>query len=78
MSAIRYGAAGVPVATIRQRASGHWADHAPSRLLALFGRWRRRARDRASLAALDERMLADIGISRAEAEFLSNKPFWTD
>ena len=42
------------------------------------GEWRRRARDRAELAALDDRMLADIGISRAEAEFLSGKPFWRE
>ncbi|MGA8551263.1 MAG: DUF1127 domain-containing protein, partial [Stellaceae bacterium] len=40
--------------------------------------WRRRARDRASLGALDDRMLADIGISRADAEFLANKPFWRE
>jgi uncharacterized protein YjiS (DUF1127 family) len=45
-------------------------------MLASFGRWRRRSRDRAQLARLDDRMLADIGISRAEAEFLANKPFW--
>ena len=40
--------------------------------------WRWRARNRAELAALDDRMLADIGISRAEAEFLSRKPFWRE
>jgi len=40
--------------------------------------WRRRARDRTSLAALDDRMLADIGITRADAEFLSSKPFWRE
>ncbi len=40
--------------------------------------WCRRARDRASLGALNDRMLADIGISRADAEFLANKPFWRE
>ena len=48
---------------------------------ALFGRlrqWRRRAKERAELAGLDDRMLADIGISRAEAQFLSGKPFWRE
>jgi uncharacterized protein YjiS (DUF1127 family) len=40
--------------------------------------WRQRARQRAELASLDDRMLADIGISRAEAEFLSSKPFWRE
>ena len=30
---------------------------------------RQRAKERAELASLDDRMLADIGISRAEAQF---------
>ena len=38
--------------------------------------WRRRSRERAELAALDDRTLKDIGLTRADAEFLSNKPFW--
>jgi uncharacterized protein YjiS (DUF1127 family) len=40
--------------------------------------WRRRIRARAELAALDDRMLDDIGITRSEAEFLSCKPFWRE
>ena len=36
------------------------------------------ARERAELAALDDRMLKDIGLTRADAEFLSNKPFWRE
>ena len=48
------------------------------RMLATFREWRRRARDRAELATLDNRMLKDIGLTRAEAEFLSNKPFWRE
>jgi uncharacterized protein YjiS (DUF1127 family) len=40
--------------------------------------WRRRARGRAELAALDDRMLRDIGLSPADAEFLANKPFWRE
>jgi len=27
---------------------------------------------------LDERMLKDIGITRSDAEFLMNKPFWRE
>ncbi len=38
--------------------------------------WHRRMRGRRELAGLDEAMLLDIGISRADAEFLSRKPFW--
>ena len=40
--------------------------------------WRRRARDRAELARLDNRMLRDIGLTRCDAEFLINKPFWRE
>jgi uncharacterized protein YjiS (DUF1127 family) len=51
--------------------AAHWA-------LANLRLWRQRRRERAELAALDERTLADIGLSRGEAEFLSNKPFWRE
>src|SRR5690349_16545528 len=40
--------------------------------------WRRRMRDRARLAELDERTLRDIGLTRADAAFLANKPFWRE
>lgn len=46
------------------------------RMLTTWREWRRRARDRAELARLDDRMLKDIGLTRGDAEFLSNKPFW--
>ena len=46
------------------------------RLLATWREWRRRAHGRAELAGLDDRMLKDIGLTRSDAEFLSNKPFW--
>jgi uncharacterized protein YjiS (DUF1127 family) len=38
--------------------------------------WRRRRRDRLEVARLDERTLRDIGLTRGDAEFLTNKPFW--
>jgi len=38
--------------------------------------WRDRARQRRILAALDERMLSDIGRSRAAVKRESAKPFW--
>jgi uncharacterized protein YjiS (DUF1127 family) len=50
----------------------------PRRVLRTLREWRRRARDRSQLAQLDDRMLRDIGLSRADAEFLSNKPFWRE
>lgn len=78
MSAIRFEAARdqfarVPEGSARQRVSA-----GAGRMWAMLREWRRRARDRASLGALDDRMLAEIGISRADAEFLANKPFWRE
>ncbi|HEU0156715.1 MAG TPA: DUF1127 domain-containing protein [Stellaceae bacterium] len=46
------------------------------RAIATLRAWRQRSRARAELAALDDRMLRDIGVTRAEAEYLSSKPFW--
>jgi uncharacterized protein YjiS (DUF1127 family) len=40
--------------------------------------WQERAAQRAALASLDERMLKDIGLSRAEAEMEAGRPFWRD
>jgi uncharacterized protein YjiS (DUF1127 family) len=48
------------------------------RLAALLRIWRGRSRERSALARFDERMLKDIGLSRADAEFLINKPFWRE
>jgi uncharacterized protein YjiS (DUF1127 family) len=38
--------------------------------------WRERARQRRALAAMDDRMLRDIGISRFRVTQESGKPFW--
>jgi len=46
--------------------------------VATLREWRRRIREREELAQLDERMLKDIGLTRADARFLSNKPFWRE
>jgi uncharacterized protein YjiS (DUF1127 family) len=40
--------------------------------------WRRRAQDRRELATMSDLMLQDIGITRADAEFLATKPFWKE
>jgi len=67
---------------LRRRAVRHAAlealDDATQWAFATWREWRRRGRDRAELAALDERTLADIGLTRGDAEFLINKPFWRD
>jgi uncharacterized protein YjiS (DUF1127 family) len=49
--------------------------HSP---LTTLREWRRRVRDRNQLGSLSDSMLQDIGISRAEAVYLSNKPFWRE
>lgn len=78
MSAIRFEAAREQFAGAREGSMLQRASAGARRILATSREWRRRARDRASLGALDDRLLADIGISRADAEFLANKPFWRE
>ena len=41
-------------------------------------RWHDLARQRRALLTLDDHMLKDIGISRAEAEHEAARPFWQD
>jgi uncharacterized protein YjiS (DUF1127 family) len=46
---------------------------------AAWGRvesWIERTRQRQALAALDDRMLRDIGITRVDAAREAGKPFW--
>jgi uncharacterized protein YjiS (DUF1127 family) len=38
--------------------------------------WQEVARQRRALLALDERLLKDIGITRADAEREAGRPFW--
>jgi uncharacterized protein YjiS (DUF1127 family) len=40
--------------------------------------WHELARQRRALLALNDHMLKDIGISRAEAEREASRPFWSD
>lgn len=38
--------------------------------------WQARAEQRRRLGTMDDRMLADMGVTRAEADQESQKPFW--
>lgn len=38
--------------------------------------WAERAAERRHLAELDDHLLKDIGLNRAEVEAVSTKPFW--
>jgi len=40
--------------------------------------WYERWRQRQALLSLDDHLLKDIGISRAEAELEADKPFWRE
>ena len=46
------------------------------RVFDSFLRWQDRARQRHMLAGLDDHLLKDIGLSRADAAQESAKPFW--
>jgi uncharacterized protein YjiS (DUF1127 family) len=46
--------------------------------VATLRTWRQRMRERDQLSRLDNRMLSDIGLSRAEAVYLASKPFWRE
>jgi uncharacterized protein YjiS (DUF1127 family) len=47
-------------------------------LMEILATWRMRARGRRQLMMLDDRSLADIGVSRADAEAEWRKPPWQD
>ncbi|MBI4967076.1 MAG: DUF1127 domain-containing protein [Rhodospirillales bacterium] len=47
-------------------------------VLDRIAHWHQNARGRAQLAAMDARMLKDIGLSRSEAWLEANTPFWKD
>lgn len=56
----------------------HWQSFRdfPLRAVATLLRWHERSRQRAMLARLDEHLLRDIGLSRADVEEELRKPFW--
>ncbi|MHA1152864.1 MAG: DUF1127 domain-containing protein [Alphaproteobacteria bacterium] len=47
-----------------------------ARLWALLSIWHSRAVQRRALAALDHRLLCDVGLTRDQAAAESQKPFW--
>ena len=69
--------AGVP-ASLRQRrrADRRFAWALPNEWMRAMSRAMEVMVTRRQLAAMDQRMLADIGISRAEAQEEANRAFW--
>jgi uncharacterized protein YjiS (DUF1127 family) len=55
-----------------------WLSGFLRRVPAALREWRRRKNGRLELARLDERMLRDIGLTRFDAEYEINKPFWRE
>lgn len=51
-------------------------ETAPERLLKMILVWQTRINDRRHLSRLDNRLLVDIGIDRADIEREAEKPFW--
>ena len=51
---------------------------ASRRALFILHQWRERIRGRNELARLDDRSLADIGLTPSDRDFLVNKPFWRE
>jgi uncharacterized protein YjiS (DUF1127 family) len=78
MTALHLQADFGPRHTPHRRAARDRIGNAARHVAATLREWRRRARERDELARLDERALLDIGLSRADAEFLANKPFWRE
>ena len=50
--------------------------HVLARIGSEIGAWRRRLRDRRELAAMSDRSLRDIGLTRYDADWEARKPFW--
>lgn len=48
----------------------------PGRLGAALLRWSQRRRSRGALAQLDDRLLGDVGLTRAERDREAAKRFW--
>lgn len=72
-----------PLETLAARLSaalvrgGRVLDRAAIRSVDLVFEWHARATERHVLRSLDDRMLRDVGLSRADVERELGKPFWT-
>ena len=68
------------IGLVRPRPAGRWPGH-PDLMRKIIGTvslWHERARQRRRLLQLDDRMLRDIGVSRADAVREADKPFWQE
>jgi uncharacterized protein YjiS (DUF1127 family) len=76
MAQFTHSYAHTPVGIASARALATRLLEAPGAGLILLHRWQRRVHDRAALAALDGRLLDDVGLSARQARHEIAKPFW--
>src|SRR5215472_2100925 len=62
----------------QRQASLHRLRGFLSGVRAVLREWRLRKNGRLELARFDERMLRDIGLTRVDADWAINKPFWRE
>jgi uncharacterized protein YjiS (DUF1127 family) len=67
---------------VRKHKEKHDCDHTGvlhhllARIRSEVGEWRRRSRDRRELAAMSNRALRDIDLTRYDVTYEASKPFW--
>ena len=66
----------VHVTTVMPRPRPQTQAGVGGRLVGLLLLWQARACERQALAALDDRMLKDIGLDRGQVMVEADKPFW--
>ncbi|WP_108880831.1 DUF1127 domain-containing protein [Anderseniella sp. Alg231-50] len=69
----------VPRISVSKSASGSWSATAlrwTGNASGQLAQWHERAKQRRQLSELNDRQLADIGVSRIDASNESSKPFW--
>ncbi|MHA1553918.1 MAG: DUF1127 domain-containing protein [Alphaproteobacteria bacterium] len=60
-----------PVGQSRNSGGARWFA-----IVAIVGRWIERAHQRRALSKLDAELLADVGLTREQADREVEKPFW--
>ena len=65
-----------PVASARRAAFGGTISKLARTILEIVATWQERVTQRHHLMAMDDRLLRDIGLTRADAASEFEKPFW--
>ena len=70
-----FGASASAVGTAKALGAALWT--LPERTADVLYEWQRWASERHHLRRLDDHLLKDLGLSRADVEGEAGKPFWT-